>query len=257
MNGKIVSVPKYSIHTRLREFHLKRLLGNRSGGRLLDVGCGLGYLTEAVGGGFVRTGIDLDFAALKENSRRGLKNMIQADAVKLPFKEGSFDIIICSELLEHLRDGMDKGALSEMARILKPGGRLLITVPSLEGLRSASRLRNLGHSDASGGEFHYRQGYLWQDIAGMVRQIPGLNIRGKRYSLFIFSELFMDLIKLGYLRKGDFKEHSDMAKIKDSFLFGVYRLVFPLLYFGFLMEDIILAPFLKGHVLITEVEKKI
>lgn len=257
MNSEIISAPKYSIHTRLREFHLRRLLGNHCRGYLLDVGCGLGYLTEAVGGGFVRTGVDLDFSALKENSRRGLNNMLQANAIKLPFKEGSFDIIICSELLEHLQDGMDKSALREMARILKPGGRLLITVPSLDGIRSRSRMRNLGHEDPCGGEFHYRQGYSWQDIADMVKQIPNLNIRGKRYSLFIFSELFMDLLKLGYFKKGDLKEQSDLSKVKDSFLFRIYRIVFPLFYFGFLLEDTLSAPLFKGHVLITEMEKKI
>jgi SAM-dependent methyltransferase len=183
--------------------------------------------------------------------------MLQANAVNLPFKEESFDIIICSELLEHLQDGMDKNALCEMARILKPGGRLLITVPSLDGIRSRSRLRNLGHTDQSGGEFHYRQGYFWQDIEAMVNQIPALNIKNKRYTLFILSELFADLLKLSYFKKEDLKEHSDLSKVKDSFLFRIYRLVFPLLYFGFLLEDTLLALLFKGHVLIAEMEKKI
>lgn len=256
MNGDILSIPRYSIHTRLREFHLKRLLGDSLGGYMLDVGCGLGYLTEAVGGGFVRTGIDLDLSALKENSRRGLNNMLQADAAKLPFKEKSFDVVICSELLEHLQDGMDKNALREMARIIKPGGRLLITVPSLEGLRSLSRLRNLGHTDPSGGEFHHRQGYYWNDVFAMIRETQDLNIVSKRYSLFIFSELFMDILKLNYLRKSEFKEHSDMLRVKDSFLFRIYRFVFPLFYLSFLLEDIFLARLFKGHIIIALIDKK-
>ncbi len=257
MKNKVISVPRYSIHTRLREFHLKRLLSNRCRGHLLDVGCGLGYLTEALGGGFVVAGIDLDLSALKENLSRGLNNMLQANAIKLPFKEKSFDIIICSELLEHLREGMDKDALREMARILKPGGRILITVPSLEGVRSASRLRNLGHADESGGEYHYRAGYSYKEIESMVKDIPDLNIRDKRYSLFIFSELFADLLKLWYFKKSKLKEHSDLSKVKDSLLFRVYRFVFPLFYLGFLMEDMLLAPFLKGHIFIAAIERRI
>jgi len=255
MREKVFSVTKYSVHTRLREFHLKRLLNNYRRGYLLDVGCGLGYLTEALGNRLVRVGIDLDMDSLKDNSKRGLNNMLQANAIKLPFKEESFDIIVCSELLEHLQEGMDKSALCEMARILKPGGQLLITVPSLEGIRSWSRLRNLGHDDPSGGEYHYRMGYTWRDIDAVIEQIPVLNIKNKHHSLFLFSEIFIGLLKLFYLKDGRLKEHSDLSKIKNSFLFSIYRSVFPLFFCGFLAEDILLAPFLKGHILILSVEK--
>lgn len=258
MNEKEANPLKYSVHTRLREFRLKRLLPNPRRGRLLlDIGCGLGYLTEALGEGFTRIGMDHDIHSLKINRERDLKNMVQGDATKLPFKERSLDIVICSEVLEHLPDGMDESALVEIARILKPGGRLLITVPSLEGVRAASALRNLGHDDQRGGEYHYRNGYTWQGIKTIINRIPQLNIRKKHYAMFLFSELFMDLLKWVYLRKNRLKEHSDIIKMEGSFLFRLYRIFFPLLYFGFICEDMLLAPVFKGHILILVLERTV
>lgn len=256
MSDKEVHTLKYSVHTRLREFHLRRLLPNLPQGRLLDIGCGLGYLMEALGQGFTRIGMDYDIHSLRANRERGLKNMIRGDATRLPFKEQSMDVIICSEVLEHLPDGMDEGALAELARVLRPGGRLLVTVPSLEGLRATSALRNLGHDDPCGGEYHYRHGYAWQDIEAMINRIPQLSIRERHYAMFLFSELFMDLLKWVYLRKNRLKEHSDMIKMEGSFLFSLYRIFFPLLHFGFICEDMLLSPIFKGHILILALDKR-
>jgi len=225
-------------------------------GRLLDVGCGLGYLIEALGNHFVCVGIDYDIKALRVNKRRGQKNMIQANLSEPPFKEKSFDVIICSEVLEHLPDGIDHKALLEMARLLKPGGRILVTVPALEGVRSASVLRNLGHGNRRGGEYHYRSGYSLQDMEGIVGLIPGLSIIKKRFAMFFASELFMDILKWTYFKKHKLKQHSDMISLKDSFLFRIYRLLFPLIYFIFICEDLLLASFLKGHILIMALERK-
>lgn len=255
MSLKNVHPLRYSIHTRLREFHLKRLLPNMFNGCLLDVGCGLGYLTEMLGQGFTRVGLEYDIHALKVNHKRSLRNMVQGNISQLPFKEQRFDVIVCSEVLEHLPDGMDSKALKEMARLLKPGGRLLITVPALEGIRAESALRNLGHDDPSGGEYHYRIGYSWQDMETMIAHIPGLKLKEKRYAMFLFSELFMDLLKWTYFKKHKLKDHSDMIGMKDSLLFRVYRFLFPLLYFCFVCEDMILASLFKGHILIVALER--
>jgi SAM-dependent methyltransferase len=255
MNANNIHPLRYSVHTRLREFHLKQLLPDRSNGYLLDIGCGLGYLTEKIGNGFIRVGMDSDLNALRLNYNRGLKNMVQGDIVKLPFKKQSIDVITCSEVLEHLPEGMDRSLLFEMSSILKPGGRLLITVPSLEGIRAKSNLRNLGHHDPSGGEYHHRIGYTWKDIDAMINNIPALTVRKKQYAMFLFSELFMDLVKWVYFRKNKFKEHSDIIGIKESLIFRLYRLFFPLLYLSFICEDIFLASIFKGHILILSLER--
>ena len=52
---------------------------------------------------------------------------MQGDALHLPFPDAAFDRVICSEVLEHIPD--DLGAMGELARVLKPGGTMAITVP--------------------------------------------------------------------------------------------------------------------------------
>jgi len=62
---------------------------------------------------------------LKGRQSRG--SYVAADGMRLPFKTGTFDQTICSEVLEHLAD--DRKALQELARVMKPSGQLIITFP--------------------------------------------------------------------------------------------------------------------------------
>lgn len=57
-----------------------------------------------------------------------LAGVMRGDATRLPFRDGSFDVIVTSEVLEHIQD--DVAALAELSRVLKPGGTFAATVPS-------------------------------------------------------------------------------------------------------------------------------
>ena len=129
------------------------LLDVREGHSVLDVGCGPGYLLRKAarqasprrvppdGGqsGPVRAlavGVDLDRDRLRlsVDHSAGLRGFTPhpagfavADGQRLPFADASFDRIICTETLEHVADA--HLALRELARVLKPGGRLAISVP--------------------------------------------------------------------------------------------------------------------------------
>ncbi|ACE83839.1 class I SAM-dependent methyltransferase [Cellvibrio japonicus] len=110
-----------------------------AGDRVLDLGCGEGrhainvYLQERV----LSIGVDLNLRDLRTAQARAQPFLQadrphqlifkQADATGLPFADGSFDKIICSEVLEHIADY--HAVLREVARVLKPGGLLAITVP--------------------------------------------------------------------------------------------------------------------------------
>jgi len=105
--------------------------------RLLDVGCGWGGPTLHVARqtGCHVVGVELSVEAVAEATRlareTGLEtgsSFLQADASQpLPFQDGTFDALICIDVINHLRDRA--GVLGDWARMLRPGGRLLFTDP--------------------------------------------------------------------------------------------------------------------------------
>ncbi|BCM90617.1 demethylmenaquinone methyltransferase [Abditibacteriota bacterium] len=110
---------------------------------LLDLGCGTGanlpMLREAVGVNGRVVGVDFSPLALRF-ARQQLHDLpdlglSQGDAMQLPLRDGCADCVTMMDVLEHLRD--DKLALSEVSRILKPGGALILTVPAYGHLWSA------------------------------------------------------------------------------------------------------------------------
>ncbi|MEO5332527.1 MAG: class I SAM-dependent methyltransferase [Magnetococcus sp. YQC-5] len=239
---------RYSVHTRLREYHLAQLMPVATGGRMLEVGCGIGYLLNHLGQGWDRYGIDMDHASLQTAGTHA--KVIRGDAAHLPYQDATFDLVLCSEVLEHLPDGEDQRCLAEMKRVLKPAGRLLITVPSLEGVRAYAPLRNLGHDQPGNGEYHYRIGYGRETLHSMIASTKGLQILEWRYAMFLFSELVMDLLKWVYFRKHTLKDQASLGAVRNSRIYQLYCLLFPVLHRLFVLEDRLLCPRFKGHIVI-------
>ena len=98
-------------------------------GDALDLGCGDARLTAELRAGSV-TGADVSEVAL-ERARRRLPEArlvrVEPDA-PLPFGDGEFDLVLCAETIEHVRDV--QLLLSEVRRVLRPGGRLALTTPA-------------------------------------------------------------------------------------------------------------------------------
>ena len=119
----------------------------RPGERVLDLGCGAGhFLAALLDAGAQAVGVDIAEAAL-ERARTTVPNVdvrLLEDGV-IPAGHGEFDLVWCSEVLEHIPDVAE--ALYEIRRVLGPGGRLLLTVPNT-GLRA--RLRFERHFDPLG-----------------------------------------------------------------------------------------------------------
>ncbi len=103
------------------------------GARLLDVGCGLGGKTVwyAEAGARDVVGVDLAWKHVQQSARfaaaRGQADRIRvarADAMRLPFKDATFDVVTANDSMEHFAD--PAGALAELARVVRPGGRLCL-----------------------------------------------------------------------------------------------------------------------------------
>src|SRR5579884_2141772 len=101
--------------------------GRRSDLAVLDVGCGTGAMSEILSRWGRVLSADFSPLALRFSRRRGLRSLVQADAMRLPLASGRFDVAVAMDVLEHLPD--DRAAVCELYRVLKPGGRLLVTVP--------------------------------------------------------------------------------------------------------------------------------
>ena len=100
------------------------------GERVLDCGCGMGFYLLALARlrRLRLVGIDGDGARLRWARDEGIPGALTlGDIGRMPFPDGVFDKVIFSEVLEHLPD--DRGGLIEIARILRPGGILALSVP--------------------------------------------------------------------------------------------------------------------------------
>ncbi len=102
----------------------------RPGERVLDLGCGAGRFVAALGdAGADPVGVEVAGAAL-ERARAVAPGadlrLLEPDG-SIPLEHGSVDLVWCSEVLEHVADGAH--LLQEARRVLRPGGRVLVTVP--------------------------------------------------------------------------------------------------------------------------------
>ncbi len=147
---------------------LSRSMGG--GGRILDIGSGTGLnlrILEKYGKVF---GIERSTEAIGFLKKRGLDDIACADAREpLPFRNDTFSAVTCLDVLEHLDD--DEFLLSEMYRVCKPGGNLVITVPAFQLFWSP-------HDVA----LHHRRRYTKRQLLGRTRNIRCKIVKASYYN---------------------------------------------------------------------------
>ncbi|MDY7019583.1 MAG: class I SAM-dependent methyltransferase [Chloroflexota bacterium] len=162
------------------------LLGIKDGDRVLDIGCGEGrhsweackrsacavYALDIEEGNLKKAKSIFELIDEKEESN-GTWNLIRGDAMTLPFKDVSFDKIICSEVLEHVTD--DRQSITEIVRVLKNDGVIAISVPAYLPETICWKLSEDYHNTPGG---HVRI-YKTNELISKLRQ-SNLNIRHTR-----------------------------------------------------------------------------
>ena len=109
-----------------------RWVGENAKGRVLDIGCADRWIERWLGPGCQYVG--LDYPATGQELY-GARPDVFADASKLPVCTGSVDTVVLLEVMEHLRYPQD--ALHEIARVLRPQGRLILSMPFLYPVHDA------------------------------------------------------------------------------------------------------------------------
>ena len=95
----------------------------RGSGRVLDAGCGSSLIVQSLNNAI---GLDSNLGKLRFLRREGMP-LVNASAFALPFKDGSFDCVISSQVIEHLP--FDESLFAEMRRVLRVGGTLILGTP--------------------------------------------------------------------------------------------------------------------------------
>jgi len=154
------------------------LAAGRGERRLLDAGCGTGFNLLALGRLGRASGVDLSSEALAFCRDRGVR-AARANVLALPFADGTFDAVTSFDVLYHAWVTDDRAAAGELARVLRPGGVLLVRVPALRALWGA-------HDAAVQSRHRYTRGELSALLRG-----AGLDVRRVTYCNSILFPLLL------------------------------------------------------------------
>ncbi len=237
---------------------LTRLAGSCTGKRVLELGCSAAYMSKQLhrlGGWWVGADMDLPVVAYYRKVNSCPAVLIKE---KLPFAEGSFDLVVIPDYLEHVDE--DSRLLEEIFRSLREEGELILTVPRDGGL-VINRLRSLiGLKPEVYG--HRRAGYSAEELRELLRR-TGFKLEEEGAYSGFFTELWETLLNFFYFRlmgKGKKRrsggispvEERDFAKAKKMLFF--YSAVYPLALLLKFIDRLLF--FLPGHVLYAKAKKE-
>lgn len=225
------------------------LLGPTAGLRCLDLGSDNGVVSLLLR----RRGGDWASADMTEESVASIRELVGTDVhrvqgERLPFADGAFDRVVVVDMLEHVAD--DRAFAEELARVVKPGGRLVVNTPHLKDTALRRLRHRLGLTDERHG--HVRPGYTASGLRALLE--PGFALDAHRtYSRF-FTEAVDTAIQLGLSRtgkkgsaKGVVVTGADLRRHRT--LFRAYSAVYPVVWTVSRLD--LLVPWTSGYMLIV------
>jgi SAM-dependent methyltransferase len=134
----------------------------------LDVGCGGGRMVEAVGRLMPSFGVELSPRALAAAREHGVDGLVRAEAANLPFEDSTFGTVLALDVIEH--HPQPELVLTEVSRVLKDDGIVVVTVPAFDWMWS--------HTDRALG--HYRR----YTRGGLLHELEGARLKVDRATYF-------------------------------------------------------------------------
>ena len=146
---------------------------------VLDVGTGTGAnLRMLRDKGFTNiTGVDTSDEAIRFCAQKGFGCVRKGDIAALPFPAHTFDLVLATDVIEHVDD--DAAAVRELARMLKPDGRLLLTAPAFPAL--------WGLQDRVS---HHRRRYRMRSLCTMIQEEGLAVVRNYHFNFLLFAPIF-------------------------------------------------------------------
>ena len=248
-----------SVLKQAKYHRIVELLQDPTGKTSLDIGADNGvisYLLRQRGGRWYSA--DLDPGAVSSIKQLVGNDVYQLDGRTTPFSDATFDQVVIVDFLEHIPD--DGGFVQELARIVKPGGRLIINVPHIKRYSLLNGVRNwIGLTDEWHG--HLRPGYTVSDLTQLLK--PHFVVeRAKTYSR-AFSELVDTLLNGLYeamrrrtegrmtSQKGTLVTRDAMEKRQKQFV--LLSAMYPVLWTVARMD--VLLPLQSGYKLILQARR--
>jgi SAM-dependent methyltransferase len=178
-----VEIEQYAIMARAEEDHwwyrgmrritdafLNRVFRGRTDLEILDAGCGTGINCRHFASRGRAVGLDFSAEALTFARGRQVPWLVRGSVDALPFADGRFDLVTSFDVLYHLDVRSEGDAMREFARVMKPGGYVLVRLPAYDWLRSA-------HDRA----VHTRHRFTRGELRSMFRE-AGLEVRSLSYA---------------------------------------------------------------------------
>jgi len=205
---------------------------------LLDLGCAQGilsYFLRKKGGFWISA--DQDFINVKSSQKILGENLIQLEPGPLPFKDRTFDKVVCLDYLEHLEN--DQMCADEIRRVLKKGGEFIAATPRTGNIFILNYLRPLLGMKL---EFygHKREGYSLKQLKKLLEKADLQFIRHRSFSGFLTEliELILNFLyiklfpskKSSPLRDGHIRPSTSSEFNSSQKAFKLYSLIYPLIW---------------------------